>query len=210
MKRNVKGDWRFIIPNKEVKQHGLVSAVMNAYEQGQYLPWTWASDDGLAVLPGTVRKLWDVREAYKAQEWGWEYTRGYQDYRRGTLVLWGSESSTTSTHVDWTIACNIAFATTEVPLGTVLSVWALYNPIVMDRVNAWVKTHKRKQRGLGARLVLSEDDLKQMRVDLGVDQKTQISHVQIITQAHGELITVPTGHAHQVVNKQPCIKLAWD
>ncbi|DBA65468.1 TPA: hypothetical protein ACH3X2_003217 [Trebouxia sp. C0005] len=79
-KKNVKGDWRFIIPNKEVKQHGLVSAVMNAYEQGQYLQWTWALDDGLAVLPGTVRKLWDVREAYKAQEWGWEYARGYQDY----------------------------------------------------------------------------------------------------------------------------------
>ncbi len=98
----------------------------------------------------------------------------------------------------------------QVPLGTVLSVWALYNPIVMDRVNAWIKTHKRKQRGLGARLVLSEDDLKHMRDDLGVDQKTQISHVQIITQAHGEMITVPTGHAHQVVNKQPCIKLAWD
>jgi len=112
--RNVKGDWRFIIPNKEVKQHGLVTAVMNAYEQVQYLQWTWALDDGLDVLPDIVRKLWDVREAYKAQEWGWEYARGYQDYRRGTLVLWGSESSTTSTHVDWTIARNIAFATTEV------------------------------------------------------------------------------------------------
>ena len=41
---------------------------MNAYELGQYLQWTWAFDDGLAVLPGTVRKLWDVRQAYKAQD----------------------------------------------------------------------------------------------------------------------------------------------
>ena len=49
-----------------------------------------------------------------------------------------------------------------------------------------------------------------MRDDLRVDQKTQISHVQIITKAHGEMMTVPIGHAHQVVNKQPCIKLAWD
>ena len=101
-----------MIIHKEVNQRGQVTAVMNAYEQGEYLQWTWALDDGLAVLPGTVRKLWDVREAYKAQEWGWEYARGYQDYRRGTLVPWGS--NTTSTHVDWTIARNIAFATTEV------------------------------------------------------------------------------------------------
>ena len=50
----------------------------------------------------------------------------------------------------------------QVPLGKVLSVWALYNPIVMDKVNTWIKTHKRKQRGLGARLVLSQDCIIQL------------------------------------------------
>ena len=35
-------------------------------------------------------------------------------------------------------------------------------------------------------------------------------NVQSKIQAHGEMIPVPTGHAHQVVNKQLCITLAWD
>ena len=98
----------------------------------------------------------------------------------------------------------------QVPLGTILALWALHYPIVADQVNAWIKNNKKEPRGLGARLVLSKDDLKRMHNDLGVNEKTLISHVQIITQPHGEMITIPTGHAHQVVNKQPCMKIAWE
>ena len=67
-----------------------------------------------------------------------------------------------------------------------------------------------KHKGLYAKDALTDIDVLQLREDMGADPVTQIDYVHIISQCHGDMIMIPPGWLHQVVNKLPCIKLAWD
>lgn len=46
-------------------------------------------EDGQGCQPPVVKALVQVRQGHYADEWGWSYADGIQDYRRATLVLFG-------------------------------------------------------------------------------------------------------------------------
>ncbi len=45
---------------------------------------------------------------------------------------------------------------------------------------------------------------------MGMIPGTSTPYVAIVKQGHGEMVHVPAGWVHQVINMRPCIKMAWD
>ena len=66
--------------------------------------------EDLSGVPTGVRKLLEVRQHARQQEW-WKYAEGVQDVCKSTLWLLGSAECGTHFHVDWAEANNMAWAT---------------------------------------------------------------------------------------------------
>lgn len=161
--------------------------------------------------------------------------RGVNDIGISTLIILGGIGTCTGFHLDWTQAYNIAISVgTAVAANTVLSVWTFINPLLIDEADEWVKQNllvtqsppKKKARGhqqqsrwpLG--FVSSSDDRVHLKGDdlarfvaymqqLGTDKGIANPVVQL-QQKTGQLVYVPAGWAHQVVNFSPSVKVAWD
>ena len=82
-----------------------------------------------------------------------------------------------------------------------------------ERANIFVQEQLGKPGGFDqeadAKLVLSPEQAQLLQQHIGKDSTGQ-PWVEIIPQCHGDLVVMPPGHLHQVVNQQPCVKMAWD
>lgn len=164
--------------------------------------------------------------------------RGVNDIGISTLIILGGIGTGTGFHLDWTQAYNIAFSVGAAVAGnTVLSVWTFINPLLVGEADEWVKQNvrvesqpppKKKARGrqqqqqsrwaLGFascsedRVHLKGDDLDSFVAfmeQLGASKGIANPVVQV-EQKVGQLVYVPAGWAHQVVNVSPNVKVAWD
>lgn len=162
--------------------------------------------------------------------------RGVNDIGFSTLVILGGVGTGTGFHLDWTQAYNIAFSVgAAVAADSVLAVWTFINPLMVGAADNWVKDivifpKKRARSGqqqqqvgksrwpLGFagspndRVHLKGSDLdrfleamQKLGTDMGVDNP-----VVRLEQRAGELVYVPAGWVHQVVNLSPNVKVAWD
>jgi hypothetical protein len=162
--------------------------------------------------------------------------RGINDIGLSTLVILGGVGTGTGFHLDWTQAYNIAFSVgTAVTAGSVLAVWTFINPLLVGEADNWVKQNimvippppKKKARGeqqqqqsrwpLGFAGSPDRVHLKGGELDrflayiqqLGSDLRIDNPVVQLQQKA-GQLVYVPPGWVHQVVNLSPNVKVAWD
>ncbi len=110
---------------------------------------------------------------------------------------------------------------------TVLAEWTILSPSVLDAANKFVidmqnqpakckcrKRGKPTAAGLLGQVFLSKDDIVQLRehlrtLGLVCDSKGQ-DMIQVVCQHHGDLVHIPSGHAHQVINLRQCVKMAFD
>lgn len=162
--------------------------------------------------------------------------RGTNDIGMSTLIMLGGVGTGTGFHLDWTQASNVAFSvgTTAVAAGTVLAEWVFINPRLVAEADAWVRnkllTKKRKRMdgrqafehvpkwplGFASpasnRVHLKGNDLQlfltYMR-HLGVKHGIRNPVVEVM-QCPGQLVHVPAGWPHQVINVSPNVKVAWD
>lgn len=166
--------------------------------------------------------------------------RGVNDIGISTLIILGGIGTGTGFHLDWTQAYNIAFSVGAAVAADKLSVWTFINPLLIGEADEWVKQNvlvepqpppKKKARGgrqqqsqqksrwpLGFasssedRVHLKGDDLDRFVTymqQLGAS-KGIANPVMQLEQKVGQLVYVPAGWAHQVVNFSPNVKVAWD
>jgi hypothetical protein len=193
-------DW-----NKEVSgKRGEAALVAVGTRRNKYLQ----ADLGLLLEPN-ASFLWNVRRAFHSLS---ASARNLMDLGRSTLALLGGLGTGTGLHVDWSEAYNIAFAVGSSASGErlVLAVWVFLHPNHLAEAVAWIKDHvPRAKQGVLAvpkeqRPLLSEEEVRQMHAALPAGA------VVVLEQAAGDVVHVPPGWVHQVSNKQPCIKVAWD
>lgn len=105
------GDWNTASINPG--HLDIAGAVAAAICSGKYLQCNLKMDKD-ANLPHVMKALVQIRQGQYADEWGWSYADGIQDYRRATLILFGLKGHGTHGHVDWSEANNIAFSFKQV------------------------------------------------------------------------------------------------
>jgi hypothetical protein len=124
-----------------------------------------------------------------------------QDIFAECLVLLGIKGHSTSFHIDWLQAMNIAFGCGDVDLNVELSRWFFVEPKAIDAFMnkysfIWRSTYR-----------YSIDDLskvvREFRENTGL-------RAFCLKQYAGTIVYVPPGWLHCVINVQPCIKFAWD
>ena len=154
--------------------------------------------------------------------------RGVNDIGLSTLIMLGGVGTGTGFHLDWTEAYNIAFSigAAAVAADTVLAVWVFINPLCVGEADAWIKetikTSKRKhsQSTQVSRWPAGFASSAEDRVHLkGVDLERFLEYmhslatpnpVVVLEQKPGQLVHVPSGWVHQVINMSPNVKVAWD
>ena len=160
--------------------------------------------------------------------------RGANDIGMSTLILLGGVGTFAGFHLDWTEAFNVAFSVGATPVAadSVLAVWVLINPLLVEAADAWIKKSvlntKRKRMGddeehvyrwpngfaspAKDRVHLKGDDLHRFKTymeQLGVQCGISNPVVEL-EQRPGQLVHVPAGWPHQVTNVSPNVKVAWD
>lgn len=148
--------------------------------------------------------------------------RDINDFGTSTIIFVGRDGSKTELHMDRACAKNIAFGADWLGEGEVLAEWLFVLPQHLQSLLQWAdaaETQDAKHVTLTHNIKVS-DDLPDKLVsrsyitDAGV--KALLSHpdrhnwVKIVQQRHGEMVQVPVGWAHQVTNRKPCLKVAWD
>ena len=98
-----------------------------------------------------------------------------------------------------------------------LALWVFLSPTILVKAEAWLKSHGFPQGFRGsdeAKQKLTIEEIVRLQHDLGyeLDEATgyQRPAVTLLWQHHGQVVHVPAGHMHMVVNLQPCIKMAWE
>lgn len=131
------------------------------------------------------------------------------DLYRCSLVLLGAAGTATGLHLDWTEARNIAFAVDAASVGQVLAEWTFIHPDAIQAANTWLQ-----QNGFAAglatpqRALLSSEQVSAMQAALA--NVVAGGAVRVVQQRAGDMVHVPPGWVHQVVNVRACLKLAWD
>lgn len=160
--------------------------------------------------------------------------RGINDIGLSTLVILGSTGTGTGFHLDWTQAYNITFSVGTAVADSVLAVWTFINPLLISSADRWIKENltglgvprpKKKARGeqqqskwllgfasspdhihlKGSDLDRFLEAMQKLGSEMGVDNP-----VVQLQQKAGEMVFVPPGWVHQVVNLSPNVKVAWD
>lgn len=157
-----------------------------------------------------------------------EVARGVNDVGSSTLIILGGKDRGTGFHLDWTQACNVAFAVgADVAADTVLAVWVFINPLVLHLADAWVKLHVLTRKRVRGRFNMvprwpegfaSSADHRVHLIGADLDSflaymrglEGVVNPVVVVEQKAGQMVCVPAGWAHQVTNQATCLKVAWD
>lgn len=91
-----------------------------------------------------------------------------------------------------------------------LALWCFVYPEALDAVDEWLKKMQKWPLGLREDAVLPPARLQTMAAWVVRKYPSLKGRVQLIEQHAGQMITVPPGVVHCVVNLQPCVKIAWD
>jgi hypothetical protein len=168
---------------------------------------------------------------YKAACWWPDELVSGTSLGLNTLWLLGGLNTMTRLHVDRTEAWNVAFAISghsrqpEAPLAY----WLFVAPAV---VGAWLDPYLKQgqelpsgkvysagvgitESGTGkSDILLTHQDMLRIQADYNLARMGRPdlpeSGVLVMEQRHGQIMFVPPGWAHAVVNVQPCIKVARD
>lgn len=146
-------------------------------------------------------------------------TRGITDVVRIAVVLLGGIGKWTRLHMDWAAAWNLAVALLGCDLTLPLAVWVFIAPWAVAMANEWLKKRKGKKGskgnfhlGLGLAgndIFLGDEDVRALEAHLNAQCGPRRSLV-VLEQKAGDLVRVPPGWVHQVVNKQRCLKIAGE
>jgi hypothetical protein len=82
-----------------------------------------------------------------------------------------------------------------------VAVWGFCHPSKLKEFETWTKKHVKKN--LKTEVFLSEEQLKKVQAALGFDGAGR-PFFEIIYQHSGQLINVPPGWAHTVINLRVC------
>ena len=52
--------------------------------------------------------------------------------------------------------------------------------------------------------------IARLQKDMGTDGQTGLAYIRVMKQGHGEMVQVPAGWMHLVMNLRPCAKMAWE
>jgi len=112
--------------------------------------------------------------------------------------------------------------------GNALAEWTFFNPSSVERVNEFtqqIQTNTGKQRmrgdpspgqtgkdGLKGQVLLSPNRVQDLKKFLATKNLAYDSEgrdtVQVLYQCNGDVVHVPAGWPHQVLNLKPCVKMA--
>lgn len=142
--------------------------------------------------------------------------RGVTDAATSTLVLVGDSECGTRFHVDWSEAKNVAFGLQLKPGPAAqhqpLALWVFVHPSAAAAAGAWLATNVEALAGgfqteNPPRLELKHAVAMQQVLGSAADGTWL---VRLVYQHAGDMVVVPAGWIHTVVNVQPCVKLAFD
>lgn len=141
---------------------------------------------------------------------------------RRVMIFIGAAGCGTFFHMDWTHAVNLALdlSTCSVKDKLVVAYWVMIKPSAVkftvegrfqdttvrhswQYVDEWLRQQPQFPEGLKGNYVLTVDLAQRMAVELS-------DHVQLVQQKHGDVVVVPPGWAHAVVNARECLKIAYD
>jgi hypothetical protein len=124
------------------------------------------------------------------------------------ILLLGSKKATLGLHTEDADAANLLFAVSLPGLtdGQALSLrctWYCISPKAADEAMHWIWKELKRDK-----TIVTDAECQSLRNFLGKDFKGNW-HVERLEQAPGDLVHVPPGWAHAVMNSGPCMNLAW-
>ena len=140
--------------------------------------------------------------------------RGFTDANKLTLVLLGGTGASTGMHLDYTCAQNVAY-TVEGATENAVADWLFVAPNMIEVADLWLK----QLVGANGRSLFPDGFATYGRVLLTGEVQQRFvqemnvvcpNSVTILAQQHGEVMYVPPGYVHQVINRQMALKVAWD
>ncbi|DBB04538.1 TPA: hypothetical protein ACH3X1_012620 [Trebouxia sp. C0004] len=104
--------------------------------------------------------------------------------------------------------------------GNALAEWTFFNPSIVEHVNEFTQQLQSNTGqchgtdGLKGQVLLSPKRVQELKMllaskNLAYDSEER-ANVQVLYQHNGDMVHVPAGWPHQVLNLKPCVKLAWD
>lgn len=90
-----------------------------------------------------------------------------------------------------------------------IAIWGLCNPCRAAQLDELIKSKGWGAKGLKGNVLFDVDMMKQARRELGVDPDTNRTWFVIMPQMPGEIVNIPAGWLHAVVNVQVSIILRF-
>lgn len=180
--------------------------------------------DGIVYAKPTINKSTALHELIiriRAGEWGLDTTDGllvdHINVFDSTLGLLGTVGNFTWFHCDRDPAQNFAVGVTTkavvVDENTVLAMWVLIHPDKAVVADLWLREHVAADGfhhdSFSIKPTPTKETMLQLRDHLGMDECGRY-YVVILEQRPGDMISVPAGWIHCVINMAPNFKLAWD
>ena len=171
------------------------------------------------INKGTV--LHELIRSIRVGEWGIDTTDGLLvsqiNVFDSTLALLGTTGTFTWFHCDRDPAQNFAVGVTTddhlVDESTVLAMWVLIHPDKAAVADEWLCVHVAddgfRHDALSITPTPTKADMVKLRDHVGVDERGRY-YVVILEQRPGDMVHVPAGWIHCVINMASNFKLAWD
>jgi hypothetical protein len=196
------------------------------FGKGYYVLLTLANP----MLPGLLGTALGVLYGARRTRWG----LGCMDMARAVLFMLGRKACGSGLHFDRTSAVNVAMRTDKgLSLDAPLAQWMFLHPrvfldedlllqlhaalvkmdvvkagdVVEENIFAYKRDAEYHESGALKRKkkpLLSLNQVEELRFALGEE------NVIILYQKHGQVVFVPPGYAHQVINLEDCMKMAFD
>lgn len=90
----------------------------------------------------------------------------------------------------------------------VLAIWVFLDPIILVKADAWLRENGYKN-GFAGKVTLNVQQITKLQQDMGTDGQTGLAYVRVLRQGHGDMVHVPAGWMHMVINLRACLKMAW-
>ena len=137
-----------------------------------------------------------------------EGVQGLNYKHSATLVLLGVKGLGTKFHVDWSSARNVAIAVHKKDANKELALWTFIHPKSIQGVFDWIR---KNIIGCVEKINDAWAPVRALTVEESRHLKSHFDEEVILVYQHGgDVVTVPPGWAHCVINMEDCIKVAVD
>jgi hypothetical protein len=202
--------------NHQGTKESLCKRLLDDAKEGLYIQFILKDDNNIGR--SNMWKALQMMLAHTDRTAIGEFTSKLQFRTLVMICLLPGVHCSTRFHVDWAEGFNLAFGIKK-SKGSVMkgpvAYWIFVHPVAISDVDAWLI-----QEGLCAKqglqcppkdFNLTLDQWRKMKVTLGfVDIQKFIPKVMIVSQESGEVVRVPPGWLHAVINVQCNFKVAFD